>query len=93
MVMLPLASLIGDGPAQKFLATVEGLVVVPLVAATLAYGLSLEGLSQEGLSFEVGMTVAMVAGVPLTGIHARCASPGKAPEVSPQNRVNRVNLT
>ena len=38
VVMLPLVSLIGDGPAPKFLATVEGLVVAPLVAAKLAYG-------------------------------------------------------
>lgn len=69
MAVLPFVSLISKGAASKSLAVVEGLVVVPLVGAALAYG-----LARAGLSFELGMAAAMIAAMLLVSLYARYAT-------------------
>ncbi len=69
MAILPIVALVSKPPTSKSLAVIEGLVLVLLITAPLAYGLALTSLPRE-----VSMSVALVLGIYLAGVYARFAS-------------------
>ena len=69
MRILPLVALINKGETAKSLAIIEGLILVPMIAALMGYL-----LAQTGLSRELSMSISFLLGFPFLVLYARYAS-------------------